>query len=162
MLTPWLVTTDGASAETAGRRAATIDTDLPKQIVQSIRLQALDLGGEAHVRLRPEYLGEVVVSVKVMHGAVTATLQADTAAVRRWIETNEASLRQASPNTDCISIASSSRSRPSPNPRARRAPPSITAGTAGEQQSAPFSARRRKKPDVRSRQCRYTRIKGFR
>lgn len=71
----------------------TLDANLPEQIVQSIRVQALDLGGEARVRLRPEYLGEVVVSVKVDRGAVTATLQADTPAVRRWIETNEAALR---------------------------------------------------------------------
>ena len=47
------------------------------------------------VRLRPEYLGEVVVAVKVEQGAVIAALQADTPAVRQWAERNEAVLRQA-------------------------------------------------------------------
>jgi flagellar hook-length control protein FliK len=93
MVTPLRLTTEGAGTETAAIELHTLDTDLPEQIVQSIRLQALDLGGEARVRLRPEYLGEVVVSVRVDRGAVTATLQADTPAVRRWIETHEASLR---------------------------------------------------------------------
>ncbi|MFA5907808.1 MAG: flagellar hook-length control protein FliK [Vicinamibacterales bacterium] len=70
------------------------ETELPRQIVHSIRLQAMAGGGEAHVRLRPEYLGELTVAVKVERGAVTATLHAETPAVRQWIEANEASLRQ--------------------------------------------------------------------
>jgi flagellar hook-length control protein FliK len=61
--------------------------------VQSIRLQAIAGGGEAVVRLRPDYLGELVVVVKVTNGAVTAALQSDTPAVRRWVEANEATLR---------------------------------------------------------------------
>jgi len=68
--------------------------ELPAQVVQSIRLQAAGAGGEAIVRLRPDYLGELVVAVKVENGAVTAALQSDTPAVRRWVEANEATLRQ--------------------------------------------------------------------
>jgi flagellar hook-length control protein FliK len=71
------------------------ETHLPQQIVQSIRLQAMDGGGEAVLRLRPEYLGEVVIAVKVEQGAVIAALQADTPAVRQWAERNEAVLRQS-------------------------------------------------------------------
>jgi len=92
-VTPLRLTTDAASAPAAAVEPQAIDRDLPEQIIQSIRVQALDLGNEARIRLRPGYLGEVVVSVKVDAGAVTATLQADTPAVRRWIETHEASLR---------------------------------------------------------------------
>ena len=72
-----------------------VAAELPAQVVQSIRMQAIDGGGEAIVRLRPDYLGELVVAVKVENGAVVAALQSDTPAVRKWIETNEATLRQA-------------------------------------------------------------------
>jgi len=74
---------------------ATVARELPAQVVQSIRMRAVDGGGEAIVRLRPDYLGELVVAVKVENGAVIAALQSDTPAVRKWIESNEASLRQA-------------------------------------------------------------------
>jgi flagellar hook-length control protein FliK len=81
-----------ASAEAV---EAAVATELPAQVVQSIRMQAMDGGGEAIVRLNPEYLGELVVAVKVEHGAVSAALQSDVPAVRKWVENNEASLRQA-------------------------------------------------------------------
>lgn len=71
-----------------------VETHVPQQIVQSIRMQAIDGGSEAVLRLRPEYLGEVVVAVKVEQGSVTAALQADTPAVRQWVERNESMLRQ--------------------------------------------------------------------
>ena len=63
------------------------------QIVQSLRVQWAGGAGEARVRLRPEYLGEVVATVKVEQGVVTATLQADRADVRRWMEANLQTLR---------------------------------------------------------------------
>ena len=65
------------------------------QIVKSIRLQWSGGLGEARVTLRPEYLGEVVASVKVEQGVVTATLRADTPEVRRWMESHTATLRDA-------------------------------------------------------------------
>jgi flagellar hook-length control protein FliK len=65
------------------------------QIVRSIRMQWTGGLGEARVTLRPEYLGEVTASVKVEHGVVTATLQADTPEVRRWMESHTATLRDA-------------------------------------------------------------------
>jgi len=75
--------------------ARDIDTHVPAQIVQSIRLQAINGGGEAIIRLNPDYLGEVVVAVKVEQGSVIAALQAETPAVRQWAERNESVLRQA-------------------------------------------------------------------
>ncbi len=75
--------------------ARDIDTHVPGQIVQSIRLQAHNGGGEAIIRLNPGYLGEVVVAVKVEQGNVFASLQAETPAVRQWAERNESVLRQA-------------------------------------------------------------------
>lgn len=65
------------------------------QIVKSIRLQWSGGLGEARVTLKPGYLGEVVASIKVEHGVVTATLQSDTPEVRRWMESHTATLREA-------------------------------------------------------------------
>jgi len=83
------------AAITAETIEAVVATELPAQVVQSVRMQAINGGGEAIVRLNPEYLGELVVAVKVENGAVSAALQSDTPAVRKWVESNEATLRQA-------------------------------------------------------------------
>jgi flagellar hook-length control protein FliK len=126
MLAPLRAEIESASLEFAAIAEPTIDTDLPEQIVQSIRVQALDLGGEARVRLRPSYLGEVVVSVKVDAGTVTATLQADTPAVRRWIETHEASLRiglaDHGLHLDRLIVSEPSKSESEPGERRRQSP----------------------------------------
>lgn len=90
-----LATTALHAVDTPATMARDIDTHVPAQIVQSIRLQAINGGGEAIIRLNPDYLGEVVVAVKVEQGSVTASLQAETPAVRQWAERNESVLRQA-------------------------------------------------------------------
>jgi flagellar hook-length control protein FliK len=63
--------------------------------VQSIRLQAVQGTTEARVQLKPEHLGNLNITLRVEHNQVTATIQADVAAVRQWIESHEASLRQS-------------------------------------------------------------------
>lgn len=65
------------------------------QIVKSMRLQWTGGTQEARVALKPEYLGEVVANIKVEQGVVTATLHADTPEVRRMLESQTASLRDA-------------------------------------------------------------------
>ena len=65
------------------------------QIVKSMRLQWTGSTQEARVALKPEYLGEVVANIKVEQGVVTATLHADTPEVRRMLESQTASLRDA-------------------------------------------------------------------
>jgi len=65
------------------------------QIVQSIRLHAVQGTTEARVQLKPEHLGALNITLKVEQNQVTATIQADVAAVRSWIQSHEASLRQA-------------------------------------------------------------------
>jgi len=65
------------------------------QIVQAIRLQWSQGGGEAHIRLQPEHFGEMTVSVKVDQGIVTARLQAEQPVAREWLQANQAQLRQA-------------------------------------------------------------------
>jgi flagellar hook-length control protein FliK len=71
------------------------DGDLRRQIVQGIRLQWRDGAGDARLTLRPEYLGEVTIALRVEHGSVTAHLSADAAEVRAWMGANELLLRQA-------------------------------------------------------------------
>jgi flagellar hook-length control protein FliK len=70
------------------------ETMLP-QIVQSIRLHAVQGTTEARVQLKPEHLGALNITLKVEQNQVTATIQADVAAVRAWIASHESSLRQA-------------------------------------------------------------------
>ena len=65
------------------------------QIVQNIRLHAVQGTTEARVQLKPEHLGALNITLKVVQNQVTATIQADVAAVRQWIQSHEASLRQA-------------------------------------------------------------------
>jgi len=65
------------------------------QIVQSIRVHAAQGSSEARVQLKPEHLGVLNITLKVEQGNVTATIQADVAAVRQWIQSHESSLRQA-------------------------------------------------------------------
>jgi flagellar hook-length control protein FliK len=101
-LAPHAVTSSaGAAAHlTSGREPSspaqsTVDRELPMQIIQSIRMQWAAGGGEARVRLQPDYMGELTVSIKVQQGVVTASLATEVPAVRQWIETNEGALRQA-------------------------------------------------------------------
>ena len=71
------------------------ESDLPRQIVQAMRLQWKDGIGDARIRLLPDYLGELSVAIRVEHGSVTAALEASTPAVRHWIESHEPMLRQS-------------------------------------------------------------------
>ena len=70
------------------------DTEMVQQFVQTMRVQFRDGIGDAVLRLRPEHLGEVSISLRVENGSVAATVNAETAAVRQWLEANQASLRQ--------------------------------------------------------------------
>lgn len=83
-----------AAQSVAGSEHTHTEAAVASQMVQSMRILAADGGGEARVRLRPEYLGEVLILLKVEHGAVNASVQADSPAVRQWAETNEHVLRQ--------------------------------------------------------------------
>jgi flagellar hook-length control protein FliK len=69
--------------------------DLPQQIVQAMRFQLTNTGGgDAHIRLQPEYLGDLTISLRVERGDVNATLSASAPEVRQWIERHEPLLRQ--------------------------------------------------------------------
>lgn len=103
LLTPLMsvepkLASEWASAVKAEATAASVLTSadaeaVHSQVVQSLKLQWAGGAGEATVRLRPEYLGDVTATIKVEQGAVTATLQADRPEVRRWMEANTQTLR---------------------------------------------------------------------
>ena len=75
--------------------ASAHEIDLPKQIVQAIRLQWNQGIGDARITLQPEYLGEMSIAIRVEHGAVTAELESSVPAVREWIDSHQPMPRQA-------------------------------------------------------------------
>jgi flagellar hook-length control protein FliK len=90
---------DGSDAH-ASTMSSTIVTTAPPdeqaaQIVRSMRLQWRGSVGEAQLRLTPEHLGQVLVSVKVDQGSVTATMHAETPAAQQWIQQHQQQLRDA-------------------------------------------------------------------
>ncbi len=56
-------------------------------------MQAAGGGGTADIKLQPNFLGDVTVSVKVEHGEVSARLEASTPVVREWLDANQGWLR---------------------------------------------------------------------
>ena len=69
--------------------------DVNLQIVQSMRMQFRDGIGEAVLKLKPEHLGSVSISLKVENGGLKANVQADMPAVRQWLESQQDTLRSA-------------------------------------------------------------------
>lgn len=94
--------TDGAAgAELPGGWAGepVVTTAAPEeqaaQIVRSMRLQWRGTAGEATLRLQPDHLGQVFVSVRVEQGVVSATVRAETPAAQQWIQQHQQQLRDA-------------------------------------------------------------------
>ena len=65
------------------------------QIVRSMRLQWRGQTGEATLRLQPDHLGNVFVSVRVEQGSVSAMVRAETPAAQQWIQQHQQQLRDA-------------------------------------------------------------------
>lgn len=90
----------GATAAMTEALAASGQRELPtaemaERLVQAMRYQFRNGIGDAVVRLKPEHLGAVSVSIRVEHGVVSATVQAEMPAVRQWLEAQESTLRSA-------------------------------------------------------------------
>ena len=71
------------------------ERDLVAQLVQSMRMQFRDGIGEAVVKLKPEHLGSVQISLRIENGAVKATVQAEMPAVRQWLESQQDTLKNS-------------------------------------------------------------------
>jgi flagellar hook-length control protein FliK len=69
------------------------ERDVIAQLVQSLRVQFRDGIGEAVLKLKPEHLGSVQISLRVENGAIKATVQAEAPAVRQWLESHQDTLR---------------------------------------------------------------------
>jgi flagellar hook-length control protein FliK len=85
-----------AVAKAAGPADAPIaipERDVIAQLVQSMRVQFRDGIGEAVVKLKPEHLGSVQISLRIENGAIKATVQAEAPAVRQWLESQQDTLR---------------------------------------------------------------------
>jgi len=99
-VSPDLFSTAPAGAQ-AGARAgaaamhepATESGPLTQSIVRVMKLQISQGGGEVQLRLNPEHLGELTVSVRVESGSVSATLRSESPVVRAWIEQHQQELR---------------------------------------------------------------------
>ena len=93
----------GARASEAAPVAPTVDPatasgPIPEpalQIVRAMRVQAGNGISEAVIRLRPEHLGEVRISLTVERGGVTAVLHAERADVRAHILAHADSLKES-------------------------------------------------------------------
>jgi flagellar hook-length control protein FliK len=84
---------DAASHATDASAPQIPERDVVAQLVQSMRVQFRDGIGEAVVKLKPDHLGAVQVSLKIENGAITATVQAEVASVRHWLESQQDTLR---------------------------------------------------------------------
>jgi flagellar hook-length control protein FliK len=82
-----------ASPTLAAGRLAPEDRDVIPQLVRAMRTQFRAGIGEARIRLHPEHLGEVRVSVRIDGDRVSALLQVERADVRRAIEAQSDVLR---------------------------------------------------------------------
>lgn len=71
------------------------DGGIGKQIVQAARLQWRDGVADARVSLRPEYLGDVTISLRVQDGGIEAVLHVDEPDVRAWVKANHVLLKEA-------------------------------------------------------------------
>ena len=84
---------------------------------------------EATLRLRPEHLGDVSVVVRVDGRVVTATVIAESAGVREWLQLHEEALRtglqQQGLTLDRLVVQREARQerREQPHPDARRSRP---------------------------------------
>jgi flagellar hook-length control protein FliK len=65
------------------------------RLVQSIRVQARDGVSNATLRLNPEHLGELTVTIRVEAGTVSAVVRAESGDVRQWLRGQEGSIRAA-------------------------------------------------------------------
>jgi flagellar hook-length control protein FliK len=69
------------------------DADNFDRLIQAMRVIARPGAWEATVRLKPEHLGDLTIAVRVERNTVTAIVNAEAAAVRQWLESQEQALR---------------------------------------------------------------------
>src|SRR6185436_8443619 len=88
-----VVVVEGAALPQASSAATVPDPQNVGRLIESMRVQMRDGVQEATVRLKPEHMGEVTISIRVERGAVSAVVHAETPAVQHWLEAQEEKLR---------------------------------------------------------------------
>ena len=66
-----------------------------ERLVQSIRIQVRQGVSEATIRLQPEHLGEVTISIRLDRGAVSAVINAEGGDVCEWLRGQEDAIRRS-------------------------------------------------------------------
>jgi len=87
------VPVEGAALPPAPPAATVPDPENVGRLVESMRVQMRHGIQEATIRLKPEHMGEVTISIRVERGAVSAVVNAETPAVQQWLESQEGKLR---------------------------------------------------------------------
>lgn len=115
-LTPQAMVSPSVAATSLVATAANVESQISDQIVQSMRMQWQQGGGEATIELNPNYLGKVQVSIRVEHGSVSASVQAETPVVREWIAAHREelthTLAQQGMRLDKLDIAEATKEQP--------------------------------------------------
>jgi flagellar hook-length control protein FliK len=90
-------TVEGSPREPAAQTAPSPERpdDLPDQMVKALQWQWRSGVGEARLRLRPEHLGEITVTLRVERGAVLAVMRAESPLVQEWIQAHRHDLQAA-------------------------------------------------------------------
>lgn len=83
-----------AAAPAAMTVAGLVDAQVTDQIVQTLRMQWAQGGGDATIELNPNALGKVRIQVRVDRGVVSASVQAETPLVREWVASHRDELRE--------------------------------------------------------------------
>jgi len=89
---PTTATQAATDSGTASRPAT--DYEIPKQIIDQVRLIKTTEDTQMVIRLKPEHLGELVLKVSVAGGAVSTAFHSDNAEVRAIIENSIVQLKQ--------------------------------------------------------------------
>ena len=85
----------GTHAMSGDSSIAIPERDVVAQLVHSMRMQFRDGIGEAILKLKPEHLGTVSISLRLENGVVSANVHAGVPAVRQWLESHQDLLRDS-------------------------------------------------------------------
>ena len=118
--------------------------DVPTQIVRAAHLQWRDGVGEARLRLNPEHLGEVTISLRVEQGAVFATIRAESPAALHSIQARQQELAGGSRGPGAAPGPLRGERRP------RRAPGTVASTARRDTPGPPIARERHRDAEVRS------------
>lgn len=126
---PVQTATSVQSVEPPARAEGSPDPESAASLVQTFRVLTRDGVSEATIRLKPEHLGAVTMTIRVERGTVSAVVHAESDAVRQWLHNQEESIRAALAEQGLvldgfvIDPDGEQQERPAPQAEKRRRPP---------------------------------------